>query len=70
MALISGKIIKIAENKRFREKTAKKYDKNAGFVIRHAADGKLYRYDIINIKKETSTPLKPQNCTVTTYFLC
>ena len=50
MALISGKIIKIAENKRFRDKTAKKYDKNAGFVIRHAADGKLYRYDIINIK--------------------
>ena len=28
-------------------------------VIRHAMDGKLYLYDIINIKKETSTPLEP-----------
>lgn len=26
-------------------------------VIRHASDGKLYLYDIINIKKETGTPL-------------
>ncbi len=25
-------------------------------VIRHAEDRKLYLYDIINIKKETSTP--------------
>ena len=28
-------------------------------VIRHAEDKKLYLYDIINIKKETSTPLEP-----------
>ena len=28
-------------------------------VIRHAMDRKLYLYDIINIKKETSTPLEP-----------
>jgi hypothetical protein len=28
-------------------------------VIRHAVDRKLYLYDIINIKKETSTPLEP-----------
>lgn len=27
-------------------------------IIRHAADHKLYLYDIINIKKETSTPLE------------
>lgn len=27
-------------------------------VIRHAEDKKLYLYDIINIKKETSTPLE------------
>lgn len=28
-------------------------------VIRHSENGKLYLYDIINIKKETSTPLEP-----------
>lgn len=28
-------------------------------VIRHAMDRKLYLYDIVNIKKETSTPLEP-----------
>lgn len=28
-------------------------------VIRHAEDKKLYLYDILNIKKETSTPLEP-----------
>lgn len=27
-------------------------------LIRHDADGKLYLYDIVNIKKETSTPLE------------
>lgn len=26
-------------------------------LIRHASNGKMYLYDIINIKKETSTPL-------------
>lgn len=29
----------------------------AELVIRHSENGKLYLYDIINIKKETSTPL-------------
>lgn len=28
-------------------------------LICHAADGKLYLYDLVNIKKETSTPHKP-----------
>ena len=28
-------------------------------LIRHAADGNLYLYDMVNIKKETSTPHKP-----------
>ncbi|MCM1103510.1 MAG: hypothetical protein NC254_07785 [bacterium] len=28
-------------------------------VIRHAEDKKMYLYDIMNIKKETSTPLEP-----------
>ena len=27
-------------------------------LIRHAADGNLFLYDIMNIKKETSTPLE------------
>ena len=25
-------------------------------IVRHSADGKLYLYDMINIKKETGTP--------------
>ena len=28
-------------------------------LIRHAEDGKKYLYDLLRIKKETSTPLKP-----------
>mgnify|MGYP000849270270 FL=1 len=28
-------------------------------LIRNAADGNLYLYDMVNIKKETSTPLEP-----------
>lgn len=31
---------------------------HAELVIRHAKDNKLYLYDIMNIKKETSTPLE------------
>lgn len=30
---------------------------HASMLIRHAADGKMYLYDIIDIKKETSNPL-------------
>ncbi len=30
---------------------------HASLLIRHAADGKMYLYDIIDIKKETGTPL-------------
>lgn len=29
-------------------------------LIRHATDGNLYLYDMVNIKKETSTPLEQQ----------
>lgn len=32
---------------------------HASMIIRHANDGKKYLYDIIDIKKETSTPLEP-----------
>lgn len=32
---------------------------HAKLVIRHSENKKLYLYDIINIKKETSTPLEP-----------
>lgn len=31
---------------------------NASMLIRHANDGKLYLYDILEIKKETSNPLE------------
>lgn len=31
---------------------------NAALLIRHAHDGKLYLYDLINIKKETGKPLE------------
>ena len=37
---------------------------HAELVIRHSENRKLYLYDIINIKKETSTPLEPYSCTV------
>ena len=30
---------------------------HASMIIRHSADSRLYLYDIINIKKETSNPL-------------
>ena len=32
---------------------------HASMLIRHANDGKMYLYDIIDIKKETSNPFKP-----------
>ena len=32
---------------------------HASLIIRHANDGKMYLYDILDIKKETSTPLEP-----------
>lgn len=32
-------------------------------VIRHAKDGKMYLYDIMNIKKETSTLFQPEDIT-------
>ena len=30
----------------------------AALVIRHAQDGKMYLYDLVNIKKETGKPLE------------
>lgn len=32
---------------------------HASMLIRHDADGKLYLYDIMDIKKETSNPFEP-----------
>ena len=32
---------------------------HASLIIRHANDGKMYLCDILDIKKETSTPLEP-----------
>ncbi|EGB93591.1 hypothetical protein HMPREF0240_01467 [Clostridium sp. D5] len=31
---------------------------HASMLIRHANDGKMYLYDILDIKKETSNPFK------------
>ena len=36
---------------------------NAIMVIRHAKDGKMYLYDIMNIKKETSTLFQSEDIT-------
>ena len=32
---------------------------HASMLIRHSNDGKMYLYDVIDIKKETGTPLEP-----------
>ena len=32
---------------------------HASLIVRHAEDGKLYLYDILDIKKETSNPIEP-----------
>jgi hypothetical protein len=54
-------LLNIAKGKHFRENTAKKHERynvfHASMLIRCANDGKLYLYDIIDIKKETSNPL-------------
>ena len=39
--------------------TSRRWQENfKEMLIRHAADGNLYLYDMVNIKKETSTPLE------------
>ena len=41
------------------EKKSERYNVyTASLVINHASNGKLYLYDIVNIKKEASNPLK------------
>ena len=32
---------------------------HASMLIRHDADGKMYLYDIMDIKKETGNPFEP-----------
>ena len=32
---------------------------HASLIVRHSEDGKLYLYDILDIKKETSNPIEP-----------
>ena len=32
---------------------------HVSLIVRHSEDGKMYLYDIIDIKKETGTPLEP-----------
>lgn len=36
---------------------------HASMLIRHDADGKMYLYDVIDIKKETSNPFEPYGFT-------
>ena len=46
----------------FNDKTGEidRYNRYYGrMLVRHAEDGKRYLYDILGIKKETSSPLKP-----------
>ena len=44
-------LLQCATNRRWQENFKE-------MLIRHAADGNLYLYDMVNIKKETSTPLE------------
>ena len=32
---------------------------HASLIVRHSEDRKLYLYDILDIKKETSNPIEP-----------
>lgn len=32
---------------------------HVSLIVRHSEDGKMYLYDIIDIKKETGNPLEP-----------
>ena len=57
-------------NKAEGSKRGKKSKCNRGYnvfnvimVIRHAKDGKMYLYDIMNIKKETSTLFQSEDIT-------
>lgn len=82
-------LIRIAENKRYKENLAKKHNMDAKngwyrydvrfalpvfdneneilrynifhaeILCRYAADGNIYLYDIVNVKKKRSTPLEP-----------
>ena len=36
---------------------------HASLIVRHSEDKKLYLYDILDIKKETSNPIEPKGCT-------
>ena len=38
-------------------------------LVRHDMDGKMYLYDVVNIKKETGTPLELQAVRLQTRFL-
>ena len=53
IVLAHPKYVKAIRGKKTDKKDAK------SLIIRHANDGKMYLYDILDIKKETSTPLEP-----------
>ena len=50
-------IINIAKGKFFRANNGDNNVFHASLIIRHAQNGKMYLYDIIDIKKETGNPL-------------
>lgn len=42
---------------------------SARMLVRHDEDRKKYLYNLLAVKKETSSPLESYNCTVRTHFL-
>ena len=54
-------MVEIATNRVYRENHKDKTEKNniysACLVVNHATNGKMYLYDVVNIKKEASNPL-------------
>jgi len=56
-----GKSIVLIQDIRFQGRQSidwKAVERYAEVLIRHDNNGRLYLYDIVNIKKETSTPLE------------
>ena len=53
-------LIQIATNEQFSENTkVERYNVYfANMLVRHDEDGKKYLYDLLGIKKETSSPLE------------
>ena len=56
-AIAIPELIQIATNPKWEENRKEKHNIYSGcLLINHAENGKKYLYDILSIKKETSTP--------------